>query len=118
MLATPSKYFQPSEMPSSDDLVFLGQVTPRRLVSPAMRRIHEQNMDSDPPSDDSNLSASPTHERVARRSGFKGSTPAPSLFSRSLSFSSGKPSSKILRSTIKRKSSSSLFGVDGETLSY
>ncbi|CAL1712795.1 unnamed protein product [Somion occarium] len=66
MLATPSKHLQ-SE-PSSDDDPWLGQVTPHRLVSPAMRRVQDHDF-SDPPSDDSILSASPTSERQARRSG-------------------------------------------------
>lgn len=65
MLATPSGKRSPTHDMSSDDDPHIGQVTPHRLVSPAMRRV--QNEDSDPPSDDSVLAASPTREHVARR---------------------------------------------------
>ncbi|KAI0322414.1 hypothetical protein OF83DRAFT_803492 [Amylostereum chailletii] len=59
--ATPSR--PRFSLPSSDDEPHFGQVTPRHLVSPAMRRLH----DSDPPSDDSNASDSPSRQRVARK---------------------------------------------------
>ena len=115
MLATPTKLSPNTDAPSSDDLAFIGQVTPRRLISPAMRRIHE-SLDSDPPSDDSVLQASPSRDRVARRIGLPGSTPAKvptSLSSHttpSKTRSGSKPSGYLLRSGIKRKSISSLFG--------
>ena len=59
------------DTPSSDDdpVRFLGQVTPHRLVSPAIRRIKDlDDFDTEPGSDDSVTSASPTTERVARMS--------------------------------------------------
>ncbi|THH29109.1 hypothetical protein EUX98_g5073 [Antrodiella citrinella] len=65
MMATPSRARSPMQDMSSDDDPHIGQVTPHRLVSPAMRRV--QNDDSDPPSDDSVLAASPTRDHVARR---------------------------------------------------
>lgn len=65
MLATPSGRRSP-DIPSSDDDPHIGQVTPHRLVSPAMRRIQKVET-SDPPSDDSVLVASPTRDHVARR---------------------------------------------------
>jgi len=49
----------------SDDDRFEGQVTPHHLISPAPRR--PQTMDHDPPSDDSNMSISPSRDVVARR---------------------------------------------------
>ncbi|KAA1469740.1 hypothetical protein DENSPDRAFT_816901 [Dentipellis sp. KUC8613] len=65
-------------MPSSDDDPHFGQVTPHHLLSPAMRRA----LDSDPPSDDSNISVSPTAQRVARKleraSSYSSSSPYPS----------------------------------------
>lgn len=51
-------------LPSSDDDPHLGLVTPRHLVSPVVRRLFDE---SDPPSDDSVMSASPSRELVARR---------------------------------------------------
>lgn len=62
-------HFVPDD-PSSDDDPhrFLGQVTPHRLVSPALRRIKDMDAFDEPGSDDSNLSASPTADRVARMS--------------------------------------------------
>jgi hypothetical protein len=51
---------------SSDDDPHVGQVTPHHLVSPAMRRV-QNDFHSDPPSDDSNISVSPSSERVTRR---------------------------------------------------
>ena len=58
------------DLPSSDDDPhrFLGQVTPHRLVSPALRRIKDMDSFDEPGSDDSNMSASPTTDRVARMS--------------------------------------------------
>ena len=59
------------DMPSSDNDPhrFLGQVTPHRLVSPALRRVKDLDaFDSELGSDDSNMSASPTTDRVARMS--------------------------------------------------
>lgn len=117
MLATPTKHSPISEAPSSDDIPFFGQVTPRRLVSPAMRRIHENMMDSDPPSDDSILNASPSRDKVARRSKFFGSTPTTPRVSSS-GIKTRSQTSLLTRSNIRRKSMSSLFGIDGETLSY
>lgn len=63
MLATPSKHA--GMLPSSDDDPYIGQVTPHHLVSPALRRV--KKLEFDPPSDDSNMSASPTTERVMHR---------------------------------------------------
>jgi hypothetical protein len=50
---------------SSDDDPHLGQVTPHHLVSPALRRVREE--DYDPSSDESNMSSSPSRDLVARR---------------------------------------------------
>ncbi|OBZ68972.1 hypothetical protein A0H81_11315 [Grifola frondosa] len=61
MFASPTKKV---DLPSDDD-PHLGQVTPHHLVSPAIRRV--QDLDYDPPSDDSNMSASPSREAVARK---------------------------------------------------
>lgn len=63
--------FEHSDTPSSDDdpTRFLGQVTPHRLVSPAVRRIKDyDDFDTEPGSDDSVMSESPTTDRVARMS--------------------------------------------------
>lgn len=60
-----------SDTPSSDDdpSRFLGVVTPHRLVSPAIRRLKDfDDFVDEPGSDDSNMSASPTTDRVARMS--------------------------------------------------
>ncbi|KAK7677758.1 hypothetical protein QCA50_019310 [Cerrena zonata] len=67
MLATPSKYFVAPQ--HSDDDTWIGQVTPHRLISPSIRRLRDEYDFSDPPSDDSIASVSPTSERQARRSG-------------------------------------------------
>ncbi|KAI0349585.1 hypothetical protein OH77DRAFT_1440337 [Trametes cingulata] len=64
MLASPSKA---AELPPSDDDQPLGQLTPHRLVSPALRRVQHVEFSSDPPSDDSTLSNSPSSERVVRK---------------------------------------------------
>ncbi|KAI0826909.1 hypothetical protein BC628DRAFT_230054 [Trametes gibbosa] len=64
MLASPSHM---TELPPSDDEPALGQVTPHRLVSPAMRRVQHIDFNSDPPSDDSIMSNSPSSERVVRK---------------------------------------------------
>ncbi|KAI0335784.1 hypothetical protein GY45DRAFT_702497 [Cubamyces sp. BRFM 1775] len=64
MLASPSKVV---DQPPSDDEPPMGQVTPHRLVSPALRRVQHVDFNSDPPSDDSNLSNSPSSERVVRK---------------------------------------------------
>ncbi|EIW59256.1 uncharacterized protein TRAVEDRAFT_166567 [Trametes versicolor FP-101664 SS1] len=66
MLASPSKL---CELPPSDDEPHLaiGQVTPHRLVSPAIRRVQHVDFNSDPPSDDSNMSNSPSSQRVVRK---------------------------------------------------
>ncbi|KAI0372272.1 hypothetical protein BV20DRAFT_1120079 [Pilatotrama ljubarskyi] len=64
MLASPSKT---AELPPSDDDQHLGQLTPHRLVSPALRRVQHVDFSSDPPSDDSTLSNSPSSERVVRK---------------------------------------------------
>lgn len=53
------------EQERSDDDPHLGQVTPHRLISPALRRI--QHLDSDTPSDDSAMSVSPTRDVTTRR---------------------------------------------------
>ena len=62
-----------SDVPSSDDDPhrFLGVVTPHRLVSPAVRRLKDFDDFDEPGSDDSNMSASPTTDRVARMSAEK-----------------------------------------------
>ncbi|KAI0647951.1 hypothetical protein C8Q79DRAFT_1086869 [Trametes meyenii] len=64
MLASPS---MAAELPPSDDEPNLGQVTPSRLVSPALRRVQHLDFSSDPPSDDSTMSNSPSSQRVARK---------------------------------------------------
>ncbi|KAI0667624.1 hypothetical protein C8Q78DRAFT_1051818 [Trametes maxima] len=64
MLASPS---MAAELPPSDDEPHLGQVTPSRLVSPALRRVQHIDFSSDPPSDDSTMSNSPSSQRVARK---------------------------------------------------
>ena len=59
------------DVPSSDDDPhrFIGQVTPHRLISPALRRAKVvDNFDNESGSDDSNMSASPTADRVVRMS--------------------------------------------------
>ncbi|KII86652.1 hypothetical protein PLICRDRAFT_699960 [Plicaturopsis crispa FD-325 SS-3] len=63
---------------SSDDDPHFGQVTPHHLISPTIRRV----LHSDPPSDDSTMSASPTRDVAARRLQRLGSatTPNPSRF--------------------------------------
>lgn len=59
--------------PPSDDHRLVGVVTPHHLVSPAMRRLDDPyEFGRDPGSDDSNMSASPTKEHVARMSEMKG----------------------------------------------
>ncbi|KAJ7195459.1 hypothetical protein GGX14DRAFT_474774 [Mycena pura] len=58
-----SKLAASSEL-SSDDDVYLGQVTPYHVVSPALRRARG---DDPPSSDDSNMSASPVKGVVLRR---------------------------------------------------
>ena len=70
MLATPSLVTATSASLSSDDdpYGYVGQVTPHRVVSPAVRRVREEDFLSEPGSDDSNMSASPTTDRVARMS--------------------------------------------------
>lgn len=55
------------DLPPSDDDPLIGQVTPHRLVSPALRRVHHIEFNSDPPSDDSNMSNSPTSQRLTRK---------------------------------------------------
>ncbi|KAI0754869.1 hypothetical protein C8Q80DRAFT_1141532 [Daedaleopsis nitida] len=65
MLASPPAVVQ--DLPPSDDDPLIGQVTPHRLVSPALRRVQAVMFDSDPPSDDSNMSDSPTSARVSRK---------------------------------------------------
>ncbi|RPD62507.1 hypothetical protein L226DRAFT_504132 [Lentinus tigrinus ALCF2SS1-7] len=67
MVASPDlKHVQ--DLPPSDDDLPIGQVTPRRLVSPALRRVQHTIFSSDPPSsDDSNESISPTTQRVSRK---------------------------------------------------
>lgn len=67
MLTTPSKYFKAPQY--SDDEPWVGQVTPHRLISPSVRRLQDDYDFSDPPSDDSIASVSPSSERQARRSG-------------------------------------------------
>ncbi|CDO77824.1 hypothetical protein BN946_scf184689.g2 [Trametes cinnabarina] len=64
MLASPSK---PADLPPSDDETHVGQITPHRLVSPAVRRVQRIEFNSDPPSDDSTMSDSPSSERVVRK---------------------------------------------------
>ncbi|KAI0771396.1 hypothetical protein BC629DRAFT_1724895 [Irpex lacteus] len=67
-LATPDLTVATSSMASSDDDPhrYLGQVTPHRLVSPAIRRVLDDDPFAEPGSDDSNMSNSPSSERVAR----------------------------------------------------
>ncbi|KAI0720578.1 hypothetical protein C8T65DRAFT_602463 [Cerioporus squamosus] len=67
MVASPNlKHVQ--DLPPSDDGVAVGQVTPHRLVSPALRRVQHTVFSSDPPSsDDSTESTSPTIERISRK---------------------------------------------------
>ena len=69
-LATPSLVTGSSASLSSDDDPhrYVGQVTPHRLVSPAVRRVLDDDPFTEPGSDDSNMSASPTADRVARMS--------------------------------------------------
>jgi hypothetical protein len=55
-----------TEMPSSDDDPRVGQVTPRNLLSPALRRTFDLDDDDDLGSDDPVL-ASPSRNRVAHR---------------------------------------------------
>ncbi|OSC97212.1 hypothetical protein PYCCODRAFT_1481453 [Trametes coccinea BRFM310] len=64
MLASPSKI---GDLPPSDDEPHIGQITPHRLVSPAVRRVQRIDFNSDPPSDDSIMSDSPSSERVVRK---------------------------------------------------
>ena len=85
-----------SSLSSDDDPQrFVGQVTPHRVVSPAIRRVSSLRDDdpfAEPGSDDSNMSASPTTERVARMKGFSKSgssplqTPLPRLLLKSKHF--------------------------------
>lgn len=69
--------FNLSDPPSSDDdpTRFIGQVTPHHLVSPAIRRVKSSDdayeLGKEPGSDDSNMSASPTRDHVARMSSAK-----------------------------------------------
>lgn len=69
--------FNLSDPPSSDDdpTRFVGQVTPHHLVSPAIRRVMSlgdaYELGKEPGSDDSNMSASPTRDHVARMSSVK-----------------------------------------------
>ncbi|THH20532.1 hypothetical protein EW146_g848 [Bondarzewia mesenterica] len=51
---------------SSDDDPYIGQVTPHHLFSPAMRRFQDA-LDRDPSSDDSNVSDSPSRDRMTRK---------------------------------------------------
>ena len=68
MVASPRVGGGVSDLPPSDDEPHVGQVTPHRLVSPALRRVqHIVFNSSDPPSDDSDMSNSPTSERVIRK---------------------------------------------------
>ena len=65
-----------ADPPSDDDLHrFQGQVTPHHLVSPAVRRVMPSDdayeFGKEPGSDDSNMSASPTRDHVARMSSTK-----------------------------------------------
>ena len=67
ILATPDLTVASSSLSSDDDPDrFLGQVTPHRLVSPAIRRVLDDDPFAEPGSDDSNMSSSPSSERVAR----------------------------------------------------
>lgn len=76
-LATPSLAMTSSASLSSDDdpYRYIGQVTPHRVVSPAIRRMRTDEFLSEPGSDDSNMSASPTTERVARMKRFAKPSP-------------------------------------------
>lgn len=64
MMVTPRKSL-PVEL-SSDDDPQPGNVNPRGVVSPALRRVRSSETDL-PSSDDSNMTASPSRERVKRR---------------------------------------------------
>ncbi|EMD40251.1 hypothetical protein CERSUDRAFT_122305 [Gelatoporia subvermispora B] len=55
-----------SDLPPSDDDPHYGQVTPRRIISPAMRRVKDGDFDV-ADSDDSNVPSSPLRDHVARR---------------------------------------------------
>ncbi|KAL4251214.1 hypothetical protein ABKN59_006305 [Abortiporus biennis] len=110
MLATPTKHIA-SDPPSDDGpgSIMIGQITPHRLVSPAMKRINMM-IDSDPPSDDSVLSSSPSRDRVARRSQQTGRytmKPTPLRFA-------GKAATRFMTnsSASQASSSSSVFGSD------
>ncbi|TBU29934.1 hypothetical protein BD311DRAFT_864373 [Dichomitus squalens] len=93
-----------SDMPPSDDDPHLGQVTPHRLVSPSLRRVKRMAFtSSDPPSDDSNMSNSPSRDRVSRRTAWL----------KSKHFSSSKLFPRNSRSrTSATPSSSSALGSD------
>ncbi|KAI8994258.1 hypothetical protein BD414DRAFT_436966 [Trametes punicea] len=64
MFASPSRA---ADLPPSDDDPHPGQLTPHSLVSPALRRVRHVELNSDPPSDDSIISTSPSSERVVRK---------------------------------------------------
>ncbi|KAH7912528.1 hypothetical protein BJ138DRAFT_1112247 [Hygrophoropsis aurantiaca] len=64
ILAGPIRRKYPTEN-SSDDDPHIGQVTPRHLISPSVRRA--RGFDSDPPSDDSTCPSSPSRDIIARR---------------------------------------------------
>lgn len=88
------------DLPPSDDDPPVGQVTPHRIVSPSLRRVRrmEFNSSSDPPSDDSNMSNSPSTDRVIRKAAW---------LKKSKYFGSPKPSPRNLRSRSSAASSSS-----------
>ncbi|OCH91627.1 hypothetical protein OBBRIDRAFT_752889 [Obba rivulosa] len=54
------------DLPPSDDDPQYGQVTPHRIVSPAMRKVQNDDFDA-AGSDDSNVPSSPLRDHVARR---------------------------------------------------
>ena len=79
---SPSKSsFSLSDPLSSDDNLhrYAGVVTPHHVVSPAPRRLADPFDIGEVGSDDSNLSASPIKEHVARMSGMKNKHAAKSL---------------------------------------
>ena len=92
------------DLPPSDDEPPVGQVTPHRIVSPSLRRVKrlEFNSSSDPPSDDSNMSNSPSRDRVMRKIAW---------LKKSKHFSSPRSSLRI-RARSSVASSSSLLGSD------
>ncbi|KAI1790163.1 hypothetical protein LXA43DRAFT_523662 [Ganoderma leucocontextum] len=102
MIASPATDIM--DLPPSDDDPPVGQVTPHRIVSPSLRRIRriEFNSSSDPPSDDSNMSNSPSRDRVTRKMAWL----------KSKHFSSSKPSPKNLHSHSSDTPSSSALGSD------